>query len=393
MKRLPSASELTRVFNCPPSMLMPAAYFSGPWAIHGRTVHRFLKMAAVFGRMVALEHIGKEDPAYRACEDVDLAYVPKGGGKEIAFAYNWRTWSARILGYDLERAYVESGLRPDEFPGSADDAGANEDVALVTDYKTGWYTMPAKDSWQLLLLGVAAADVYKKPAARVAHLCLPEGRRPRWDIVELDALALHRARGALASLAQNLVLLEQRYAAGAQLDVSMGDWCRFCPAFDRCPAQNQLAQQMLVGLDQLGAAVEVMTVDQLSVLLQKFERWEALKGRVMEHVDMRVRRGDVIPVPSRGYYADAPGRAADEITNHRQAVGIVRELCGEKYAAKAMTTTKGAIEEAVREYAVDHGRAIGVTQAWVLNEIRLAGAMEKTPGEVKPRYVKKLLGG
>lgn len=394
---LPSASALTRAIRCAASCVIAAGYTTSPWAERGRTIHRFIMMLLELertmptdrARAVALDAIAPDDPARRACEALDPAVLPRGGLLEVAFALNCMTGEARILGQNIERQYVQAGLLPEEYPGSADFAGPQDDIAVVVDWKSGWWTPPARDSWQGRLLGLAAAKVWNKPRTRFAHLNLRDGD-PRWDIVEFDEFHMLETETVLHDLAGVIDVLRREYEAGRELDVHAGDWCTYCPAFDRCPQKTGLARAMLPELTTIARQIDALSADDLALLVRKIEQYDEVRNRIWQALEERARQ-EPIRLGTGRTLEFAPGRAEDEIRAPGKALRIVSEMCDQETADRAMTTTKGKITEAVHDWAKENGRPIGRTQNEVIAELRRCGAIKKVAGEEKVRIVQRAL--
>ena len=125
---LPTASKLALVDECPPSWVLPAIRETHDAADEGVDKHGELR-AAVSNWTAKLT----PNPWLDAVLEL-LGDMLNGAKAEAAYAYDTATGAARLLGYDLGRAY---GQTPTEIAGAADYVVETDDVVHVYDLKTG----------------------------------------------------------------------------------------------------------------------------------------------------------------------------------------------------------------------------------------------------------------
>lgn len=391
--RLPSASGLDRALACPPSGLLPGIESQpGEAAKKGTTVHAFL--AAVLGgiqtRDQALAAVPFDDPGRALCEVIDLDQLPKGGHMEAAFAWDVASGKGRILGYDIGRDYEAHGAdRSREYAGSADFAGKRADgKALVLDWKTGWATGKAADSWQLRGLGLFAAAAFGCSEAIVGHVYVRD-EAPVFDLIELDEMELGAIRAELRASSARQAELQ-----GADLHVLTGllregQHCTYCPAFKLCPAKTALVRSMRDDMAaEPGPVIAAITPANAAAAVRTLLRFEDVAKRMWAELEALAAL-DPIDLGDGRVMKLAPGRSSEIIADAGRALGCLESVCDADTARAATTTTKGAIEDAARAWAVANGQAVGKTQAAVLNMARDTKAMEKKPGQMSVRIVKE----
>jgi len=390
MIRLPSASSLDRAIECLPSngLLGVESIDPGEAAAKGTTVHAFL--AAVLSgsktRDEALEDVALEDPGRALCEAIDLEQLPTGGQIEPAFAWDVATGKGRIIGHDIGRDYEAHGAdRSREFVGSADFAGLRADgKAIVLDWKTGWGTGKAKDSWQLRGLGLFAAETLGATSAIVGHVYVRD-EKPVFDLVELDEMELGAIRAELRALRSRMAALMA--SAEPVTLVREGAHCTYCPAFKSCPAKTGLVRSMHTDLDVREPFAGALTPANAAEVVKTLLRFEDVAKRMWKELEVIAAEAPIDLGDGRVMKL-APGRSADAIVNAGAALGCLESVCDTQTMNAAMTTTKTAIEEAARAWAVANDKPIGKTQAAVMNLARETKAIEKRPGAMSVRVVK-----
>jgi hypothetical protein len=225
---------------------------------------------------------------------------------EVAYALDVRARTARWLGDNVGRNYDEAAaahggpLGEWEVPGSLDitglDAGGR---VVIVDVKSGWKSVTAAESngqglffaaCRMLLDGVDEVEF------RVARLkaggAIYDGDRhvfERWDVDEfLDEYeqALIRAYEA-----------RQRVALGMVPDVTEGDHCDHCEAFDACPAKNALVRSALGELAGIDARIATMMSEDAGRAFDIYERIKDALERVGKPLKERVHREGSLPLP------------------------------------------------------------------------------------------------
>lgn len=181
---------------------------------------------------------------------------PEDARAEVAMAYDPRTGRARVLGVNLGRRYAEAGLLDHEIPGTADVAGRDGEVAVITDTKGGpgeqWIQRveAASANWQLGLLALMWTRVLGVFRARVEIHHVDESGRIRYrDIASLDALDLARIEDDVQGIWAKL--------GKGKIKPRAGTHCvdQYCPALQGCAAAQSEAAK-LIPIDRLSQAIE-----------------------------------------------------------------------------------------------------------------------------------------
>ncbi len=318
---LPTASGLDRAVACPGSVTLPQAPSTGAAAAAGSAIHAYLADPAHDLDAVPEEH-------REACAAIDLAALPAGAewAHEVTVAWDPATGRGREVGRDLGRHYPATG----EIFGTADVIGLTPDAVHVYDYKSGWGAVPAPtENWQLRFLALAAAEAYGRDTARVGLIHL-NGDAPRYRTATFDALDL-------AATAAELRAALKTWVPGAP--IVQGEHCRYCPAFDSCPAKLALFR----------AAVDIplaITPENARAVYLRAEAVAQVLGRVRAGLEMYAREH---PIPLGDGLVYGPTTTERESVDAAAAQRVLTAIHGAEVAAAAIEakTSKAAIERAI----------------------------------------------
>lgn len=334
--RLPSSSELPRVFACLPSALLPRADSSSRYSDRGDVIHAFLHAIRRAGRTVALRDVPEE---YRGfCESIDVGALPVGGDPEVAFAWDHVTGKGRRLGEGLNRDY--SKALPTEFTGTADLVDVTGKTVKVDDYKSGFRFVPP-DSWQMKSLCLYAARAHDCDDAEATIWKIGDDGKPRPYTARFDGFDLD-------SFADELVRLAKRLAEARDLEnVTEGDHCRYCPAMLRCPAKTALVRAMPVEIDAAKSLdADGLTIERAArsyVLIQRYRQvLDAMEDRIKE-----MAAQSPIALPN--------GHTLKEVESSRESIdstiayAVITRDFGTEAATKAVEqkATKASIKRAL----------------------------------------------
>jgi hypothetical protein len=348
--KLPTASSLHRALACPASAVLPRApSTTSEAAERGTAIHAYLEEWAQRGaRPVA-------PPEYAdTCHGIDLPAILAGRTiceVEAAYAFDVATGRARLIGYSLGRDY--GPLSPTEIVGTADLVLIDsEGRGVILDWKTGQPQASAAVNPQLALLALCLSRYRGDPEVVVELVYLGEEGGYKVDRAVLDSLDLD---SFAAQLREAVTLWRSPEAAQR---VNPGDHCRYCPCFDSCPAQHQLARSFSSGLID-PAAVQSLTPEAAGAAWAKLEHYEALLAEIKKQLKERAHRQPlVLPTGERlGFVEKERRELSPEV-----AAQVVRERYGEEVAAqcvessvsqaaikRALTGKRGAWLEVVRE--------------------------------------------
>ena len=281
----PSASNMERAELCAGSFALPQVYREGDsFASQGDAVHDFLVNARLEGREEALAKV--LDPEHhRFCAAINLDALPQGGRYEIAMAWDPDTDTARVLGENIGRAYREHGLRPHEVAGTADLAGVVRDTGVVVDWKSGFRDLgDPRESAQLATLALMVSRIFKVSKVIVSYFYLRDDGsfRPREAV--FDSFDLADTVDRLHGILERVYAARDQARAGRVPNVATGQHCRYCTAFDHCPAKATLALQLASPVPALappgGVPGVALTPAQAGVAWERVREAEQVLDRI-----------------------------------------------------------------------------------------------------------------
>lgn len=377
----PTASSMERVLRCPGHMALPLVHTTSPAAERGTAIHAYLE--AVGGGADPEEALADVHDDWRPiCSLIDFTRLPKGLAAEVAFAYDIVKGTARELGRGLGRKY--EGLGPYEIAGTADIVGVSEDAVYVADFKTGWGDVPpAAENIQLRTLALMAARVFDRDRAIVSIRRIKENGSSWGDQAELDEFDLDAFAAELKPLRVRIAEAQEQAAKrGGVPDVSVGHWCRHCPAWSSCPANQALIARVASGAE--------------------FDSWEARKplspaaaGEAWERVKViksLLRRVEDSVLAARHEYGELPlpsGKVLREVIepgneqlDGRVVFAVAKELLGDDVAEQAIEidASKAQLARALKVAAKEGiipARSAAKKEREVLDEVRRRGGAQR----------------
>lgn len=239
---MPSASAMTRIFNCPASYKLNAAEMpeSSGAAEEGRMLHRVMELAI----QKFPENIHEEMRA-------DFDDVKSRLSDEQEQAFNTACWLVSHNVVDGFRAGDERGnvefyekrfwAKSKLFSGQGDAVFIKDNgEATIVDYKFGRGEVePAERNYQLAAMAVLLADNFgglqKIRAMIIQPRALDKGKRITECVYAKDDV--DAAREAINAACKEAI----EYAQPRQ---KCGYWCNYCPSAYRCKAaQEEIAKQ------------------------------------------------------------------------------------------------------------------------------------------------------
>ena len=359
-RHLPSASQLDRARQCPGSENLPQSQSSSKYAEVGRAIHTYLEQAATMGSAAALKNVPTD--LRQRCEDLPMEQLPVGPNWAQEVKLAWSTLdTARELGRGSDRDY--SAAEADEFVGTADIIGLTEDTAVVIDAKSGsrWLP-PARESWQLKMLALAACRAYGKPRARIALLFLREGEEsPSWSTHDLDEMDLDLIAADLRQLASRLT---------ADAPIVEGDHCRYCPAIASCPPKLSLLRAACAEPEK--TMMLVITPENAAAVYQRVKAVKAILGQAEQAL---VHYSFQTPIDLGGGRVYGPVERDKEELDAEKTKVVLTKLYGPDVALAALelSATKASIDRALKPIAPVRGFA--KMRAAALEDIRAAGGI------------------
>lgn len=259
-----TASRVELFARCPASAVLPRVEEESAAAARGTEIHARTLVAGKLP-LVFLDWFGRE-PRY-----------------EVALAWHPQTGEAKLLGENLQRSYELDA--PGWLTGTADALTIQNGVVSVADLKTGHSQTrgslgPPEESYQLRTLAWLAwkvaeekktppscveclgkgimphptddrgepmvtcwvcegrsADPWRPKRVRLAWFMQPDDGREPW--IEDAEVAPDELEAWARKLAQRVEAAQAVVPAARP-----GEWCRFCPSFDACPAQGDALRRL-----------------------------------------------------------------------------------------------------------------------------------------------------
>jgi hypothetical protein len=374
--RLPTASKLALVDECPPSWVLPGIRETHEAAEEGRDLHESLK-AFVEGNTDALS---QSDDWRDAVLEV-VGERLRDAKCEAAYAYDTATGTARLLGYDLGRNYGQSET---EIAGAADFVVDRGDVLEVYDLKTGLTPSETLEHHaQMKALACAAGLAHMKPVQTFLIIAPRDGQRPyvktgpRYEI--LDLLALGEWLRTLAA--------RVRQAHGQpdkQKRFSVGKWCGTCRARLYCPTQVALIERMAKDPDNVATDLSQALALPDTRRLAYHRLRAAEKALQWVRGQLYASMADLGPIDLGNGKVFGPHATTTEEFDPEVVWPWVSERFGVDVAREAMNlkTSKTRIGQALKKVLPNGKKQAGVDKA--LDELRaIPGAVEvKTTTEV-----------
>lgn len=402
MSALPSASGLHRAFACIASVALPQAEVAGNrYADRGTDKHAFLeRIQNGMPREESLALVPEESRSICAAIEVERlpAFEGDSFAAEVAFVYDVALRTAKEVGRSIGRAYPP--LRHEQIAGTADVVGLLTDgeTVFVADYKGPYAEVaPAKSNAQLKFLALAACRAYDRSRAQVAIIRLRDDGSVWTDSAEFDAFDLDVFAGELLALLSKAETVQTAVEGGVVPKVTLGPWCRYCPAVASCPGQtgliraaagepqaDALSARLLGTLTPETAAAAFVRVKQVEAALSLAK--DALHRYAFAHP---------IALPDGSVYGPVETKR-DEL-----AGGIVHAVLSEKYGVEVANlacefeSTKKGVDRAMRRVLEEKKRAgepvkLKDLNAEALESIRVRGGLTtRLKTDVKLHHVPK----
>ena len=303
------ASSLPRLSRCPASaVIKPQVHEESVASVEGTARHAFLANVATFGRDKALELVAPEHR--EMCEAIE---VPAFNGEVF-----------------IERRVEWRGIK-----GTLDVGGIldGRSGVFVADYKGAHAVVdPAAENLQLALYALALIHEFDTPLRAVIVIAriLDDGR-VIYDRADLDETAV-------MALAKRIAAVQQAVEQSDGSVVSMGPWCRYCPAWRACPAHTSALATFAPEVPMLPEQV-IAVHDRVKAVERMLEDAKRAIRTVLEH-------GPVTAGDRTLTLVEQSRRSIDG----EAAFPVLVELLGEEGARSAceIKTSFTAIEKAVK---------------------------------------------
>ncbi len=284
MTHVTSASGLARVTECPSSVAIAIQIgTTSDAADRGTEKHGFIEavLSGHKSREDALADLSDESRATCAALDwVGLleGILPEGRRCEVAYSIDTISGDVRELGVGIGRKYP-SELPAHEVPGTLDLEGMCGSRPIVVDFKTGQRVTDCASNKQMQFAAYVAhaRTGAEEVVARLTYI--DEDGSIFHDEHVFDSFDLITFPAELRDVLANVERAKAVVAAG-KVKVSKGEWCRYCPAFDACPAQVALVRSLVPELATIEAAVATLTPEQAGAAWAKWKEIAPMVERV-----------------------------------------------------------------------------------------------------------------
>lgn len=373
--RLITASALTRTSKCPGSH--SAAWYGteSDDATAGTRRHRLLEALYSHSLAAALE-LCADDGERELVETVDQAITARFGRgatlTEVSLALDLVTGNGRIVGRSRDYA---SALPATEVAGTLDVLMVRTDAPLVVlDWKGAWADVdPPSSNQQLRFLGLAAARQQGVSSVEIGIVRLREGEAPWIETTVLDEFELDAVLDEMRGI--------HRRASEPGGAFTQGSWCRYCPAFDACPAKVGLARALALSPAE---AVRVadgpgdLTPEQAAEALRRVKAAESVIARIKSALHAFAARR---PIPVGEGVQWGPVTTTRKEIDGAVALKVLGELYGRQVAEVACEpdTSAAAIERALKPVAKGLGKKLAPMLREAMALIEAQGGIHHKP--------------
>ena len=340
-----TASGVDLALVCKGMRYLPRVNNSSAAATRGTRIHQFLSDCIVHGREFALSAMPEE--VKEVCEAIDLLQVfgtdtvwksTTSGDlmSEVSYAWNSTTDEATVLGTQLNRNYPD--LQGDWIVGTADAVTLGRDAVFVDDFKTGRIRLQTEGNTQLEFLCLAAARSYNLETAYARIIQIEEdGWAWSQDHVKYD-------RYDLAKFAEKFA----QVFVGDELTV--GDHCKYCPAFTNCPEQIKTTQALVA---HEGKALTTETIPKV------WRQYVAVKN-ICKQVEAAIG----VAIDTTGPVDLGDGTRLEKISGTRReidaskALPILDKLLGADAIPDSVSISKASIKRACKLHSFPEEKKI-----------------------------------
>ena len=328
-----TASQLPLLSKCAgPSFLECTDSVNDPQR-RGIFFHQFISDYIIHGREIALELCDKEiidmaeNSDFSNWFDGQFEYLQS----EVSFAWDPKKDVAVELGSLLERDYSKAPRG--WICGTADIINVGDDAIFLDDIKTGRSFVPGPyDNYQLKFLALAASRAYNIPKVYARILFVDEdGLIKAHDHSVFDSFQLDQIHKDLKGIL-------------AKKELVLGDHCKWCPAFNDCPAIAKGALAILK--EENGEALQIND-DTLQRVWPKVAALEAYSRKFKEAAKVYVRRNGAIDLGD-GKHLELSTFTKSSIESEK-ALPILKNHLGQMFP-QSLSISRASIKRAVSDY-------------------------------------------
>lgn len=314
----PSASRMTRIFNCPASFQLNAMEIpeTSAAAEEGRMLHRVMELAVKLGNESEKPEF---DALFAALTDEQRqAYLTAVKLVNDNVLCDFRAYNGDRMEVFEKRLWAASGL----FSGQGDAVFIHDNgEATIVDYKFGRGEVePAERNYQLAAMAVLVADNFDFVDTVRAMIIQPRALDKTRRITECEYAKadIDSAREAINAACKEAI--EAEYPKS-----KCGYWCGYCPSSYRCKAaQEAILAQHKLAVSTPNLAIGVHNARQMferAMLVKKYceDVLAAVKKYIAENPDAECGLA-LAPGVKRAKLGDA-GRIFEAV----EGVGITPE--------------------------------------------------------------------
>lgn len=256
-----SASNLSRIFICPPSAFLPREKFEmSRSAAKGTNVHAFINVCIEKGEEAARAELPAKMNGKALIDRIQVSEVLKdliNIKSEVALRWDAEKDKCYILGTNIGRNYYKAGARDYDIVGSVDIIATNPNTGhlVVADVKTGLQEVAAISSDQLQALAVIASELYPhngKVETRIIKINDDGSATINSHVIDSNELRILKQK--FAGLRLQVLDNANRYKKNEKLDLRESDSCKWCACASMCPLKNPSFGKLLFQSTPEGAA-------------------------------------------------------------------------------------------------------------------------------------------
>lgn len=384
-----TGSQIDRAMVCAPSPLLPWVHRITEAATRGHNLHDFICDAGSFGRDAALERApeGHREWYGAVLDGIEtLGLKLDGLAQEVAIVWDALDDHAVEVSRGGDRDYPTCG--PFQIPGTLDAVGVTEDAVMVIDWKGG-RTM---SEWQLKFYALAACRAYGKDKAVAMAVFLREDGSAVPVVRRMDCFDLALIAEQLRSMLGRVAAAKREMEMGRTPDVTEGEHCTYCPAFQACPAKSSLIRSAVAAPVSFAEALADMSPAGVGETMAKVIVAQQALAKLRAEIEGLVREtGKSYPLPDGRRLEMVRGRAQERIVDHTLASEILAKLFSPAVALMCVEpqTSKAAIKRGLKAATPMLTGLVNGTNAYdvAIDTLRENGALAKTQGAYRVEVV------
>ncbi len=298
MSRNITGSSAGDAVHCAASHALPCIIEpSHEKAVNGIYIHEYIR-AYVEG--VKLPDIPGQLKGY--CDVDKYLHGLNVRGAEGSFLLNVKEKTVRFVGWNINRKYPEHG--PYEVALTIDIVGCNDDgIPVELDWKSGRFIEGGvENNWQRRLCAAALLLHYDSTEVISKNVYLRDDNTDFADETVFSIMDIYGFLDEFKGVIDKVLAARRIVAEGGIPDVTIGDHCQYCPAFNHCPAKTAMVKEFVGGdLTNLKERVLSMTPAQQGFAMTKVKEFMKV-GEEVENVLKEAAKRQPLPTPDGKEY-------------------------------------------------------------------------------------------